>query len=156
MPAYPCIKCGTPVDTAGDGVCKKCHEAKPFKCTKCERSMDVFSIYAPEKLTFHKPIFCRNCGPTTEMVDCRQCGISLTRSNAVEVQIKEQAAFYHPTCYEKQTRIHNTVRPIAMVAGFLICMYFGYMLSHMWPVALAAGLPGIGIGVLVAQPFAPR
>lgn len=156
MPAYPCLKCGAPVDTSGDGVCKKCHEHKPFKCTKCERAMDLFSVYAPEKLTFRKPIYCEKCGPTTELVDCRQCAISLTRSNAVEVRIRGQEAFYHPECHARQTRVFRTVRAMAMAAGVLICGYFGYMLGHNWWLALLLSLPGIPLGLLLARPFAPN
>lgn len=156
MPAYPCVKCGYSVDTSGDGVCKNCRETRPFKCSKCDRTMDLFNVHAPEKLTFRKPIFCRQCGPSTESVDCRQCGLSLTRSNSQEVQIGGQPAYYHPECYEKQAGTYRTVRPLAIGAGVLVCGYVGYMLSHLWIVALGAALLGIVVGAAVARPFAPR
>lgn len=156
MPAYPCIKCGSPVDTGGEGRCKKCQEQRPFKCTKCERQMGVLSVYAPEKLTFRKPIYCQECGPSADMVECRQCGVSLTRGNGVEVTVRGVPAVYHPECYAKQTRIHKIVLPIAIVAMVVIGGYGGYMMTHGWVTALIGAGLGVFVGLGIAKPFAPH
>lgn len=154
VPAYPCVQCGNPVDTSGDGRCKKCQEQRPFKCSKCDRQMGLLSLHAPEKLTFRKPLYCQDCGPAAESVDCRQCGVSLTRSNGVEVTLNGVRVVYHPECYARQKKIHGTVKPIALVAGFLICGYFGYGLTDGWMTAAAGGGVGILAGLAVSKLFA--
>lgn len=157
MPAYPCCKCQAPVDTSSiDSRCKKCGEQRPFKCTKCEKQMSQMAVYQPEKLTFRKPLYCLECGPSAESVECHACGTSLTRSNGLEVNLRGQQVVYHPECYEKQVRVHRIVQPALIAAGFVICGYLGYYVGHSW----ITFLPGAGMGALLgmglARPFAPK
>lgn len=154
MPAYPCEQCGTPVDTAGDGRCKKCQDRKPFKCSKCGKRIGLLSIYHPERLNFKKPLFCNECGPEVEQIDCRQCGISLMRSNGVEVEVNGVMQVYHHDCYNRQVGLYKRILPIAMIAMFLICGYFGYMLYNAWFMILIGGALGLFVGKAIAKPFA--
>lgn len=157
MPAYPCVKCQTPVDTGSiDSRCKKCGEQRPFKCTKCEKQMSQMGVYQPEKLTFRKPLYCLECGPSAESVDCRQCGSSMTRSNAKEVNLRGQTVFYHPECYEKQAKMFRIVQPVAFVAGFVICGYLGFTVLKHWVGFVVGGGLGLVVGMGLARPFAPK
>lgn len=156
MPAYPCFKCQTPVDTSGDGRCKKCSEARPFQCSRCNRQMDLLSVYQPEKLSFRKPLFCLTCGPSAESVECRSCGDPLTRINGHEVARADgTTTVYHPECYQKQARMYATVRPAALLSLLLIGAYLGYMTTLNWMGAFIGALLGVPVGDRLSRPFSP-
>lgn len=157
MPAYPCCKCQAPVDTGSlDARCKKCGEQRPFKCTKCEKQMSQMGVFQPEKLSFRKPLYCLECGPATETVECRQCGTSMTRSNAREVTLRGQVVYYHPECYEKQAKVFRVVQPVALVAGVVIFGYLGFYVGHSWITALPGAGLGFLVGMALARPFAAK
>lgn len=149
MPSYPCEACGAPVEIPThdpDMRCKKCGDKQPFKCSKCQKRLSYDSIYHPERLTFRKPIFCKECGAEADYVTCNQCNLTLVRANSIEKKVKNETHFYHKECYEYATKMQKR----AYLLVVILVPIFAY-LCHLINNSTFMYVIGAAIGIYITK-----
>ncbi|MGM9993069.1 MAG: hypothetical protein ACI376_09565 [Candidatus Bruticola sp.] len=157
MANYPCAECGSMVETAGLGACKKCGSKKPFKCSKCGKQVGLDYVYKPDKLTFSgKPLYCLDCGADVEQVPCARCGKTLIRSTGVERPVDGVIKVYHKECIEQQSKIYKYVMPIIVIVGAITIGYAAYMILHSLGGAVLGALIGATLGKVGADKYLPN
>lgn len=119
MPVYACHRCDQLVDTHSDPYCRNCAEKKPFKCSRCEKSMNQTDIFQLERLKTKKPLFCLDCGEQGEVVECGICKKTLVRSQGKQVSHIPGAKVYHSDCYNKQLSTISTLQKLTPVFGII-------------------------------------
>lgn len=137
MPAYPCSQCKTPVDVR-DFTCKNCHSKTPFKCTRCDTSMNAMDIFEAEKVTFQKPIFCNKCGPEVRPATCPHCKLDVYRGSGVD----DDGVLYHQDCYKTVSLQKKVTYPLRVV----LMLFLGYACYSQFTFHTGSVFAGLGFG----------
>lgn len=148
MPVYPCHRCDQLVDTHSDPYCRNCAEKKPFKCSRCEKSMNQTDIFQLERLKTKKPLFCLECGEQGEVVECGICRRTLVRSQGTQVSHLPGAKVYHNDCYNKQLGTISTLHKLTPVFGIIGAASGWFLTSTLHNTAFQV-VGAVALGVLM-------